>query len=684
MWRNSRSKPLVLLAGLTLVSGCNTVSDLDEVVLEMSDAGGDVPVRADIGADTSCAAPAVYYRDADGDGFGTTEGATQACELPTGYVTNFLDCDDTDPNRNPDAEEICDTVDNNCDGRTDEDLATIWYRDADRDGYGRNEDTKVSCTQPVGYVLEGGDCGDEDPLFHPGAPEGDCTDPVDYNCDGSTGYADVDGDGFAACVECDDTRADVNPGADETCDEVDNDCDGDIDEPDATDAKTYHRDSDGDGFGASGSGTRSCVKPAGTVLDQRDCDDDDPQINPDAAEVCDDGHDNECDGDTDGEDEDCQTEPELSCPGDLTIDLFGDAELTVSVVSATSSSVEWTLAARPPGSRVSLESDGTSAVLAPDQRGAYTVEVTASNAYGADSCTVAITYDGPRDCGDGFDTDLDGEIDEDIDSCAAAPVADCGGALDIEVDSDFEMGVTATGEIERVEWLVTSWPQGFEFAERPSMDGGLAQAPLVGQYDVLVIFTAIDGEQGACVKTIQASTSAKLRAELYWNPDEPASTNRSDLDLHLLHPSGPGWFDDAYDCGPSNCLADNPPLDWGAPDVTADNPRLVRDARHGPGAEAIVIAEPEANTVYRVGVFSWTDRGQGPDETTVKIYCEGVLAATFGPATLRGPTDGEGNNDFWRVADVGFGDLTQPCVVTPLLVDGALNITDRDDAEANP
>ena len=137
--------------------------------------------------------------DADGDGFAVDE-----------------DCDDTRSNVYPQAEEFCDLLDNNCDGRIDEPEALdapTWYLDRDGDGYGTDEDTLKSCTAPYQYSAYSGDCKDEDPIYNPGATELDCTDPNDYNCDGSVVYVDADGDGYAACVDCEDDNPRVFPGA---------------------------------------------------------------------------------------------------------------------------------------------------------------------------------------------------------------------------------------------------------------------------------------------------------------------------------------------------------------------------------------------------------------------------------------------------------------------------------------
>ena len=109
-----------------------------------------------------------------------------------------------------------------------------------------------------------------------------------------SGYVDVDGD-------CDDDDADINPLAVEFCDEVDNDCDDEIDESDAEDASAWHPDADGDGYGSAASETVSCDAPSGYVVDDSDCDDGNVDIFPGADEVCD-GEDNDCDGTIDGVD----------------------------------------------------------------------------------------------------------------------------------------------------------------------------------------------------------------------------------------------------------------------------------------------------------------------------------------------------------------------------------------------
>ncbi len=275
-----------------------------------------------------------WYADADGDGFGVDEYTQQACEAPEGHVDTAGDCNDSDSDINPNATEVCDGADNDCDDEVDEDDAedaSTWYQDEDGDGYGSDDETTTACEQPTGYVSEGGDCDDSDTAFHPGAEEDDCADPNDYNCDGSTGYVDGDGDGWAACEECDDSDGDINPDATEICDDVDNDCDGDIDDDDAsldtTTASTWYADGDADGYGDASSTSLACDQPSGTVSDSTDCDDGDSAVNPAATEVCN-GTDDDCDGLIDDEDDSLDTSTASTWYSDGDADGYGDASST--------------------------------------------------------------------------------------------------------------------------------------------------------------------------------------------------------------------------------------------------------------------------------------------------------------------------------------------------------------------
>ncbi|MCB9795752.1 MAG: FG-GAP repeat protein [Alphaproteobacteria bacterium] len=257
----------------------------------------------DEAVDEGAADGSEWFEDDDGDGYGEGDPVI-ACEAPEGHAAASGDCDDRDAGTHPDAAETCDGEDNDCDDVVDEDPSdpAFWYRDQDEDGYGDDEDHITACEGPEGYVEDAGDCDDTDPAFHPGASERDCADPSDYNCDGSTGYADDDGDGYAACEECDDGDAAVNPGAAEVCNGIDDDCDSRTDDDDSSldtsTASSFYDDLDGDGFGDPGGLRLACDPPSGTVTDSTDCDDADSSAYPGADETCDDV-DDDCDGTVD-------------------------------------------------------------------------------------------------------------------------------------------------------------------------------------------------------------------------------------------------------------------------------------------------------------------------------------------------------------------------------------------------
>ena len=99
-------------------------------------------------------------------------------------MINSLDCDDGNSAINPGATEVCDGVDNNCDGTIDEGVSTTFYLDSDNDGYGNAAQTIVACTAPEGYVSNSLDCDDGNSAIYPGATE--VCDGVDNNCNGVT------------------------------------------------------------------------------------------------------------------------------------------------------------------------------------------------------------------------------------------------------------------------------------------------------------------------------------------------------------------------------------------------------------------------------------------------------------------------------------------------------------------
>ncbi|MDP2312205.1 MAG: putative metal-binding motif-containing protein [Pseudomonadota bacterium] len=227
-----------------------------------------------------------------------------------GFTVDQGDCDDADPAIRPGQEEVCDGVDQDCDGVADEGVTGTFWADADGDGFG---DPTTSLEACVGAVENDDDCDDTRADIFPGADE--VCDDVDSDCDGAVDeegltlwFLDADGDthgdaetGVLDCApdgrvaswdDCDDTDATIHPGAAEVCDGVDQDCTGAADEGLTT---TWFIDYDTDGYGSAAYTRSGCSAPAGYVGTDDDCDDTEVAVNPGATEVCN-LVDDDCDG----------------------------------------------------------------------------------------------------------------------------------------------------------------------------------------------------------------------------------------------------------------------------------------------------------------------------------------------------------------------------------------------------
>jgi len=170
------------------------------------------------------------------------EGTTAPVDLDGDGYDTPADCDDDDSDVNPGAAEVCDTVDNDCDGTVDNDDAvdaTTWYADQDGDGFGDPADSATACEAPTDRVANSDDC--------------DVTSELAYT------------------------------GAAEVCDAVDNDCDGTVDNDDAVDATTWYADQDGDGFGDPADSATACEPASNQVDNPDDCDDADGEISDNLA-----------------------------------------------------------------------------------------------------------------------------------------------------------------------------------------------------------------------------------------------------------------------------------------------------------------------------------------------------------------------------------------------------------------
>ena len=220
------------------------------------------------------------------------------------------DCDDNNGAVFPGNTEVCDGIDNNCDGLADDEDPNLdpsdagWYADFDGDGFGNPNQVTYQCDPPAGAAVQNGDdCDDSDPDIHPNANE--ICNGQDDNCDGLTDdddptvdpltmrsfWADTDADGLG----------DPLAGADACippANHVENDLDCDDTDPNVGEATEWYFDGDGDGFGAGAPQGPQCTSPGfGYVNMGEDCDDTSAVVYPGAYDLCGDGIDADCNGD---------------------------------------------------------------------------------------------------------------------------------------------------------------------------------------------------------------------------------------------------------------------------------------------------------------------------------------------------------------------------------------------------
>ncbi len=180
--------------------------------------------------------PPTWYRDIDGDGFGNSTSFVAACSQPSGYSFDNSDCNDANAAVYPGAVEVCNGIDDDCDGDIDSDDSNVtgqqlWYADVDGDGLGDATDSLRFCNQPLGYVSNKNDCDDSNAIvlapvvYYADADQDTYGNPnvTQSSCSGApSGYVAQAGD-------CNDNAASVNPAAIEVCNGIDDNCDNLID-----------------------------------------------------------------------------------------------------------------------------------------------------------------------------------------------------------------------------------------------------------------------------------------------------------------------------------------------------------------------------------------------------------------------------------------------------------------------
>jgi Putative metal-binding motif/FG-GAP-like repeat len=172
--------PIKIITGVNYfgwsISGVGDLNGLDQTFLLVGEEFGGAYLYA-LPCDT------LFYVDKDGDGYGDAN-SNPSCIQHTGYVADNTDCNDDNANIHPGVTEICNNMDDDCDGSIDKGVTNTYYRDSDGDTYGDQSDSTESCSPPSGYVADNTDCDDSDGNIHTGANE-ICGDGIDQDCNGS-------------------------------------------------------------------------------------------------------------------------------------------------------------------------------------------------------------------------------------------------------------------------------------------------------------------------------------------------------------------------------------------------------------------------------------------------------------------------------------------------------------------
>jgi PKD repeat protein len=440
-----------------------------------------------------------YYKDADADTYGVT-GDTQCLCAPTGQYTATRDgdCDDTNATVHPGATEVCNGIDDNCNGQIDEGVKTTYYQDADGDGYGNPAVSTQACSQPSGYVLDNTDCNDNDANEHPGQIWYKDADNDGYSdgtnttaCARPTGYK-LASELTATSGDCDDTNAAVNPGATEICgNSIDDNCNGQVDEGVQT---TYYQDNDSDGYGNATATTQACSQPQGYVLNNTDCNDSDANEHPGQIWYK--------DADNDG---------------------YSDGTNTTSCT-------------RPTGYKIASELTATSG--------------------DCDDTNAAVNPDVTEICGNGIDDNCNGEIDENcldrpiltITKSASPNPIEPGGTLTYNITvtntgSANATGVTVVDDYNETILNITDADGGINDGDTITWDGGI---------------TIPAGEQFSYTVTATVSSTARRGSAFYNTANVTCAEEVSDFTPPIPTTVATRYYPSVGGCPPMRYLT----VDW--------------------------------------------------------------------------------------------------------------------------